>query len=459
MELHKNILETIGNTPLVRLNRVVQKVGGELYAKCEYFNPGGSIKDRIGWYMVEQAEKSGELRPGGTIVEATSGNTGMGLAIAAAIKGYKCVFVLPDKQSEEKRQSLRAFGAKVVICPTAVEPDSPESYYSVAKRLAEETPNCYYANQYHNHRNRETHYHSTGPEIWRQTEGQINAVVIGMGTCGTISGIGKFIKEKNPKIKIIGVDPKGSILKQYHETKTMGEAQGYVLEGIGEDIIPLNCDFSVIDEVVRIEDKESFLMTRALLTQEGIFAGASSGAAVVGALRWMSHQEKPGRVVVILPDSGNRYLSKVYNDSWMVENAYMEKTGSNVGELINLLHKKQRVVSVMANEDLEGVVRKMREEGISQMPVFENGKVIGKITEQAILRPLYSGSAKPKDSIRPLIDPKFSVVHMGDSIERLSNVFTSDRLAMVEEKGEVRYVLTKIDLISYLSMVSGAVNV
>ncbi|MCB0419134.1 MAG: cystathionine beta-synthase [Bdellovibrionales bacterium] len=456
MEFHNNILEAIGNTPLVRLNRVASRVNGELFAKCEFTNPGGSIKDRIGYYMVEQAEKNGEIRPGGTIIEATSGNTGMGLAIAAAVKGYKSIFVMPDKMSEEKRQNLRAFGAKVVICPTNVPPESPESYYSTAKRLVDETPNCYYANQYHNLLNRETHYYTTGPEIWKQTEGKFDAIVIGMGTCGTISGIGRYLKEKNPKVKVIGVDPKGSILKDFHESGKMVEAHGYVLEGIGEDIIPQNCDFKVIDQIVRIEDKESFLMTRALLTQEGIFAGMSSGAAVVGALKYMASKDNPGRVLVVLPDSGNRYLSKVFNDAWMIENGYMEpNSGKTIRDLITSLHKQKQVLSAKPEDQIGSVVNTMRDKGVSQMPVFKDGKLMGKITETALLRPLFQGVVKPTDTIEGLVDRHYTLVRMDQPIDDLNNIFTNERLAMVEENNEIHYVLTKIDLISYLSQLSG----
>ena len=386
MQIKNNILEAIGNTPLVRLNRVTRGITGELYAKCEFMNPGGSIKDRIGMFMIEAAEKEGKLKPGGTIVEATSGNTGMGLAIAAAIKGYKTIFVMPDKMSEEKRQNLRAFGAKVVITPTGAAPDSPQSHYSVGARLAAETPNSFFMNQYSNLHNRETHYRSTGPEIWEQTEGKIDAIVIGMGTCGTISGLGRYFKEKKPSIKIVGVDPKGSILKELFETGKAGHANTYKIEGIGEDIKPGNCDFSVVDEIVRIEDKESFLMTRALLTKEGIFVGTSAGGAVVGALRYMSQVENPGRVIVILPDSGNRYLSKVFNDAWMIENSFLDKKVNNsIGDMIRVLHKTQKVVFAQASEKVEDVVKQMRDDGVSQLPVQRNGEVIGIIQETALL--------------------------------------------------------------------------
>lgn len=455
MQLKNDILEAIGNTPLVRLNRVAKGVKGELYAKCEFLNPGGSIKDRIGKYMIEQAEKTGKLKPGGTVVEATSGNTGMGLAISAAIKGYNTIFVMPDKMSEEKRQNLRAFGARVVITPTGVAPDSPLSHYSTGARLAKETPNSFYASQYDNPDNRNTHYTNTGPEIWAQTEGKFDAIVIGMGTCGTISGIGRFLKEKNPKIKVIGVDPKGSILKDLFEGKP-ATAHTYKIEGIGEDMKPGNCDFSFVDEIVKVEDKESYLMTRNLLAKEGIFVGSSSGAAVVGALRWMSQQDNPGRVLVILPDSGNRYLSKVYNDAWMIENGFMDKqVETTIGSMIRVLHKTSKVESASCTDTVEKVVKQMRDEGVSQLPVMKGTEVVGIIAETALLRPLISGAVKPGDKIEGLVDTSYSLLQEGDSISRLNDVFTSGKVALVAEGTKLKHILTKIDLISFLSLQSG----
>lgn len=455
MEFKNDILEAIGNTPLVRLNKVTRGIPGELYAKCEFLNPGGSIKDRIGRYMIEQAEKSGRLKPGGTIVEATSGNTGMGLAISAAIKGYQTIFVMPDKMSEEKRQNLRAFGAKVVITPTGVAPDSPLSHYSTGARLAKETPNSFYASQYDNPDNRNTHYHHTGPEIWRQTEGKFDAIVVGMGTCGTISGLGRFIKEKNPKIKVIGVDPKGSILKDLFENKPVN-AQTYKIEGIGEDMKPGNCDFSVVDEIVKVEDKESYLMTRSLLAKEGVFVGSSSGAAVVGALRWMSQQKDPGRVIVIMPDSGNRYLSKVFNDAWMMENGFMEKqVDVTVGDMLKVLHKTSNVVFASTQDSVEKVVKQMRDNSVSQLPVMRDTEIVGMIAETAMLRPLISGTIKPSEKIESLVDTNYSIVQESDPIGRLNEAFTAGKVGLVVEGKKVKHILTKIDLISFLSLKAG----
>src|SRR4051812_15921370 len=327
-QIADSILDTMGNTPLVRLHRVSRGVACDLVTKVEFFNPGGSVKDRIGIAMIEAAEREGKIRPGGTIVEATSGNTGVGLAIAAAIKGYKCVFVLPDKQSIEKIKQLRAFGARVIVTPTNVEPEDPRSYYSVAKQVARETPNAILANQYHNPANPETHYRSTGPELWQQTAGQIDAFVCGVGTGGTITGVGRYLKEQNPHVKIVGVDPVGSILYDYFKTGQMVEAHSYKIEGIGEDFVPSVYDFSVIDDMVRVGDKESFLMARRLVREEGMFCGGSSGSAVVGAIRYAVENAlgKDKLVVVLLPDSGYRNLGKVYDDEWMRENRFLDST-------------------------------------------------------------------------------------------------------------------------------------
>jgi cystathionine beta-synthase len=456
LQIRDNILDAIGNTPIVRLNKVSRGIQGELLAKCEFFNPGGSIKDRIGRTLIEEAERKGLLKPGGTIVEATSGNTGMGLAITAAVKGYNCIFVLPDKMSEEKRQNLRAFGARVVITPTGVPPESPLSHYSVAERLARETPNAYYTSQYHNTDNRDTHYRTTGPEIWNQTDGRIDAIVAGMGTCGTIAGIGRYMKEKNPKIKIIGIDPKGSILKDVFETGKVKEMHSYKMEGIGEDMIPGNNDFSVVDEIVRVEDPESHVMTRQLLTKEGLFVGVSAGAAVVGAMRWMSAQAKPQRVLVILPDSGNRYLSKVFNDAWMIENGYLaRRKDATIGEMMRMLNKNRKMMVAQWDDTVDSVVRRMRDEGISQLPVFRDDAVCGIVEERALLRPLIEGTVKPSDSVQSVADKNYAMVQDTDPVERLTDIFSAEKVALVCEAGRVTQIVTKIDLISYLSLQAG----
>ena len=318
-----NILEAIGQTPIVKLNNVSRGIDSEIYVKLEYLNPGGSIKDRIGKYILEQVVKKGKLRPGGTIIEGTSGNTGIGLAMFAAIHGYKCIFVLADKQSQEKVDALRAFGAEVVVCPTDVEPEDPRSYYSVSKKLSETTPHSYYVDQYDNLLNREAHSKMTGPEIFEQTQGDFDVLVAGVGTGGTITGCSMYLKSQMPDLQVIGIDCEGSIIAHYGKTGEMGMAKPYVLEGIGEDFIPANYDFSLIDDFVVVGDKESFLMTRALLKQEGLYAGGSSGAAVLGAIRYAKTLEAPKKILVLLPDSGNRYASKIYNDDWMRDNGYL----------------------------------------------------------------------------------------------------------------------------------------
>jgi cystathionine beta-synthase len=326
MQYAHNILETIGNTPLVLLNSITSEIPAKVFAKVESFNPGNSVKDRIAIRMIEAAEASGELKPGGTIVEGTSGNTGMGLALGAIVKGYKLICVSTDKQSKEKFDVLRAVGAKVIVCPTDVPPEHPESYYSVAKRLGEETPNSWYVNQYDNPYNTQAHYEQTGPEIWEQTEGKITHFVVGVGTGGTISGIGKYLKEKNPKIQIYGVDTYGSVFKKFHETGVFDpeEIYPYTTEGIGEDILPKNVDFSVIDHFEKVTDKDAAVFTRKLAREEGIFSGNSCGAAVKGVLQLKHHFNKDDIVVVLLHDSGSRYIGKIYNDEWMLKMGFID---------------------------------------------------------------------------------------------------------------------------------------
>ncbi len=457
--MFNNILEAIGNTPIVRLNRIGRDAGAALFVKCEFMNPGGSIKDRIGWWMIEDAERRGTLKKGGTIIESTSGNTGFGLAIAAAIKGYQCVFVLPDKMSEEKIKNLRAFGARVVVTPTAVEPDDPRSYYSVSRRLAEETPNSLYINQYDNLSNRECHYQTTGPEILRQFP-DIDVFIAGIGTGGTITGCGRYLKEHKPGVTVVGVDPVGSIVEEMFRTgRNDTPAKSYMIEGIGEDFIPANYDFSVYDDIVRVEDKESFLMTRDLLVKEGIFSGMSSGSAVVGALRWIAAQgddAKGKNVLVILPDSGNRYLSKVYDDDWMEENGFMESSSGTVEDLLHFLHKHPGDI-VMANQSdrISRVVEMMSSAGISQLPVTDgHGWIKGIIREETLLRAVFTQKASTDESIASLVDTAVEFVEPGDSVDHLSRLIGEGRVPLVAAPagdGSILAIVTHIDLLNFLS--------
>ena len=457
--LHENVLKIIGNTPIVKLNRVTQSSPTNFYVKLEFMNPGGSIKDRIGWWMIEDAEQKGTLKPGGTIVEGTSGNTGVGLAIAAAIKGYKCIFVLPDKMSIEKIKNLRAFGAKVVVTPTAVEPDDPLSYYQVSRRLARETPNALYINQYDNLSNREAHYAMTGPEILAQMP-EIDVFVAGIGTGGTICGVGKYLKEHKPSVQVIAVDPIGSIVYEYFKTGKMQTLpKTYKIEGIGEDFIPKNYDLSVIDDMVQVEDRESFLMTRDLLTKEGLYSGVSSGSAVVGAMKWIKGQGEKfhkKHVLIILPDSGNRYLSKVYDDDWMQEAGFLDS--QSLGTVADLLHvtrpKVDGVIMAKQTDKVSAVIEKMRELGISQVPVIDDaGWIKGVATESAILNALYEARAKPTDSIERLVDSSIEFVTLEESFEKISRLVSKGKTPLVSDPskpGALLAIITKIDLLTYL---------
>src|SRR3990170_1528979 len=354
MDYARDILGTIGHTPLVRLNRVARGCRPLLLAKCEFLNPGGSVKDRIGIAMIEEAERKGLLKPGGTIIEPTSGNTGMGLALVAALRGYRCIFTIPDKQSREKVNLLKAFGARVIVCPTAVPPDHPESYYKVAERLHRETPNSFLPNQYANPANPEAHYRTTGPEIWEQTEGKVTHFVCGMGTGGTISGAGKYLKERNPKVKVIGVDPLGSVLKDYFYTKQLVKSHTYKIEGIGEDFIPETTWFEYIDDIIKVGDKEAFLIARRLAREEGILAGSSAGAALIAALKVAEDLEPEHVLVVLLPDTGARYISKAHNEEWLREMGFLEEA---VAPLMQILRRKEQILPGVVSIEAGAAVR------------------------------------------------------------------------------------------------------
>lgn len=452
-----NILSTIGNTPIVELKKTVPEGGHHFFAKIEYFNPGGSIKDRVAHYIVKDGEETGKLKKGGTIIEATSGNTGVGLAIVGAIKGYKTVFIMPDKVSEEKRAILRAYGAKVIICPTAVEPEDPRSYYSVARKMVELTPNSFYANQYHNPANPLTHYETTGPEIWEQMDKNVDVVVIGTGTGGTISGIGKFLKEKNPKIKIVAADPIGSILYDLFYYKEVKEPpKTYKVEGVGEDFLPSNVHFEYIDDFVRVDDKSSFLKCRELAAKEGLCVGPSSALALMAAIKYSAQLKNPSRVLVIFPDGGRGYLSKAFNEDWLRDNEFVVSPllQHSIKDLIDHRKKITPLVFAEVSESVLDVVRKLKSNGISQVPVYSDNKLVGLLDEGDLLIPLTEGRLKPLDPIIHLIRGTILEVNLEDSLMKLSQVFQEGYVALVKDSTGHHQIITKIDLLEYMGQLN-----
>lgn len=448
-----NVVEAVGKTPVVRINKLAQHVApAEVYCKLEYLNPGGSVKDRPAVRIIDDAEQDGRLKPGGTIVEATSGNTGMGLAMVSAVRGYKTIFVMPDKMSEEKIAALRAFGSKVVVCPTNVEPEDPRSYYSVARRLAEETPNAMLANQYHNPSNPAAHYASTGPEIWEQTGGEIDVFVTSMGTGGTISGTAKYLKEKKPSIRIIGVDPIGSVYYDFWRTGKMPTASTYRVEGFGEDFIPSTIDLSVVDEVIRVTDKECFQWTRRVVREEGLYTGGSAGGTVCAAVKYAERTRKKENILCILPDSAVRYLSKIFNDNWMREGGFLEPddvAGDTVGDLVS--RQQRDVIMATPDDTFESVIRRMKEYGISQLPVLEGGRLVGLITEFDMLGALLEQRANLKTPIAGFLNMQFALVESHNRTSILAQLFSQNRVIVVEEAGRIIGILTKIDFIDWFS--------
>jgi cystathionine beta-synthase len=460
MPYHENVLSAIGRTPLVRLDKVLgsqpeAEAAAAVLVKLEYMNPGGSIKDRMALYIIEKAEREGLLRRGSTIVENTSGNTGVGVAMAAAVKGYRCIFTMPDKMSKEKQDTLKAFGAQVVVTPTNVAADSPESYYSVAKRIAAETPNSFYLNQYHNPDNIEAHYRLTAPEIWEQTGGKIDAFVAGIGTGGTMSGCGRYFKEKDPKILNIGADPVGSVYHSMFKTGKLSTPHVYKVEGIGEDMMCGAMDLKVLDDVRQCDDRQAFAMARRLAREEGIFAGGSSGAAVHVAVQVAKELGKGKVVVVPLPDSGRAYISKFYSDEWMRDNGFPVENGaeglasSTVRDVLG--GRRGEVITARKSDKVEVVVKKMKDHDISQMPVVDaDGRCIGMIHEYDLLNFLIEGKHRLTEVVEPLVQPLQGLVGPDTPVGKLRDIFNDDNVAVVKEGDRVTGILTKIDLIDFL---------
>lgn len=450
---YNNILETIGNTPLVKLNAITKSIPATVLAKIETTNPGNSIKDRMALKMIEVAEKNGQLKPGGTIIEGTSGNTGMGLAMAAIIKGYKCIFTTTDKQSKEKVDALRAFGAEVIVCPTNVEPEDPRSYYSVSSRLEREVPNSWKPNQYDNLANSLAHYEQTGPEIWTQTEGKITHLVVGVGTGGTISGAGKFLKEMNPDIKVWGIDTYGSVFKKYKETGILdkNEIYPYITEGIGEDFLPQNVDFEVIDLFEKVTDKDAALMTRDIARKEGIFAGNSAGSALAGLLQLKDQLKAGDLVVVIFHDHGSRYMGKMYNEDWLRERGFL-KDEKLTAKTILAKKEKLEIVTVDCEKTIVEAINTMNALNISQIPVTQKGMVVGKLAEGDILRALMENPSLKSSPVKEIMSGTLPFVDLNTSIDQISALINKENSAvLVEDENGDFDIITQYDIINAIS--------
>jgi cystathionine beta-synthase len=453
-QIFANVLEAVGNTPLIRLNRVSAGLAATLCVKLEASNPGRSVKDRIALAVVEDAERRGLLKPGGTIVEPTSGNMGVALAIVAAVKGYKCIFTIPDKMSIEKIRRLRAFGAEVVVTPTAVAPESPESYYSVARRLAEGIPGAYMPMQYDNVANAEAHYRLTGPEIWEQTGGKITHFVAGMGTGGTISGTAKFLKEKNARCSVIGVDPEGSILAKVfkRESWSWSDSHPYKVEGIGEDFVPKNLRFEHIDDVITVSDRESFLMGRRLTREEGIFCGGSSGAAAEGALRYAREKNLGANdlVVVMLPDAGEIYLSKMYSEEWMRQNQYLGRKLPVGDVLVSKRRKLPRLLSVEPTSSVREAIQIINRSGVSQLPVFEKGNLVGSLSESVLFQRTIETPDVMELTVGALLEPPFPTVGPDEDIYEVLKLLKSAPAVLVRDTSGYKGIVTRSDVIERL---------
>lgn len=450
MKYCENILETIGDTPLVKLHRVTAELPCPVFAKVEFFNPGNSIKDRMAIKMVEEAEKQGLLKPGGTIIEGTSGNTGMGLALAAVIKGYKCIFTTTDKQSKEKVDILKAVGAEVIVCPTNVLPEDPKSYYSVSRRLGKEIPNSFYVNQYDNLANRDAHYEQTGPEIWDQTDGKITHLVVATGTGGTITGTGKFLKEKNPAIQVWAIDSYGSLLKKFHETGEldMSEVYPYITEGIGEDFVPQNYDMGVIDHFEKVTDKDGAVMARRISKEEGIFVGYSAGSAIAGLIQLKAKLKPTDVVVVVFHDHGSRYVGKVYNDQWMMERGFLDV--KTVKDVVNS-RRNLPLVTILPDEKVSDVIAKMKKFDIEHLPVLQGNEFIGSISESGLFNKLIDQPDLKEASVKSVMQKAFPIVSMETPIEKLTIYINKENGAVLAQDESANYhIITKYDIIQAL---------
>jgi len=450
MKYYENILATIGKTPLVKLNRIFGHTEGLCLAKLEARNPGGSVKDRIGVTMIDEAERTGKLRPGGTIIECTSGNTGLGLALLAAVRGYKAIFTMPDKVSAEKSRLLKAFGADVILCPTAVEPDDPRSYYSVAKRLAAEIENSYYPNQYQNPMNPEAHILTTGPEIWEDTDGKITHFVAGMGTGGTISGIGKVLKKHDPKVRVIGSDPVGSLYTEYFRTGKLGEAHTYMVEGIGEDFLPGTMDFSVVDEVIQVGDRESYRWARRLAREEGILSGSSAGNALGAAAEVAKRLKKGDVMVVLIPDTGERYLTKVYDEDWLRRHQLIDSAVTfSAGEILARRPGPERdLLAIDSKTTVRDAMKLMREHDVSQLPVIDGGKNVGSVRESQVIECLLRGEQEMAKPVRAVMRDPFPVLDENATVDEIFACLAEPSSAVLIGNGSGKFrIITKWDLI------------